>query len=46
MHNSMIRIERRTGHGCNSHRLHQKEIKVEVEFLGDQDEEPPSTRGK
>ena len=41
-----MRIERRTGHGCNSHRLHQKEISVEQILMGGQDEEPSSTRGK
>ena len=41
-----MRIERRTGHGCNSHRLHQKEISVEQILIGGQDEEPLSTRGK
>ena len=47
MYNSMIRIEKRTGRGCNTLRLHQKEISVEKELLEGQDnEEPLSTRGK
>ncbi len=27
----MIWIERRTGHGCNSHRLHQKKIMNKID---------------
>jgi len=42
----MMRIERRTGRGCNSLRLHQKEIIVEKELQGYDNEEPPSPRGK
>ena len=42
----MIRIERRTGHGCNSHRLHQKETSEKKILIGGCDEEPLSTRGK
>ena len=42
----MIRIEDCTGRGCNSLRLHQKEIRMDNYLLGDQDEEPFSTRGK
>jgi len=41
-----MRIERRTGRGCNSLRLHQKEINVGKELQGHDDEEPPSPRGK
>ena len=40
----MKQIKIRTGRGCNTHRLHQKEIAVIVlESLGDQDEDPSST---
>jgi len=44
----MIWIERRTGHGCNSHCLHQKEISVEKEVMRGQSdaEDPLSTRGR
>ena len=42
----MMRIEKRTGRGCNSLRLHQKEINVEKELEGQDNEEPPSPRGK
>ena len=42
----MMRIERRTGQGCNSLRLHQKEISVEQILIGECDEEPLSTRRK
>ena len=34
----MIWIERRTGHGCNSHRLHQKKI-MNVKKTGNNDAE-------
>ena len=41
--NSLIRIERRTGHGCNSRRLHQKEIKMPFKnVLGDYDDDESS----
>ena len=39
-------IERQTGRECNSPRLHQKEIGVEQILIGEQDEDPLSTRGK
>jgi len=42
----MKQIERHTGRGCDTPRLHQKEISVEKILLGGQDEEPLSTRGK
>ena len=42
----MMRIERRTGRGCNSLRLHQKEIMMENELQGQDDEDPLSPRGK
>ena len=35
----MIRIENRTGRGCNTPRLHQKEIIMVMELSGDSDEE-------
>ena len=35
----MIRIEYWTGRGCNSLRLHQKEIGMEDMISGDSDEE-------
>ncbi len=41
-----MRIESRTGRGCDTLRLHQKEISVEQILLGVCDEEPLSTRGK
>ena len=45
-YNSLKRVESRTGRGCNSHRLHQKEIlMVHKKFmLGDSDEEPSSKK--
>ena len=42
----MIWIEKRTGQGCKSPHLHQKEINVEKELQGYDNEEPPSPRGK
>jgi len=42
----MIQIERRTGLGCNSQRLHQKEISVEHATTGEDNEDPLSPRGK
>ena len=42
----MIRFEDWTGLGCDTPRLHQKEIIVEQIMVGDQDEELPSTRSK
>jgi hypothetical protein len=36
----MIRIENRTGRGCDTPRLHQKEIVMVIEMPGDSDEEP------
>ena len=42
----MMRIEHRTGRGGSTHRLHQKEISVDMIIKGDQDEEPLSTRSK
>ena len=41
-----MRIERRTGRGCDSPRLHQKEIFMTFSeiLLGDQDEEPSSKK--
>jgi len=42
----MKQIEIRTGRGCNTPRLHQKEIVVDKFILGGQDEEPSSTRSK
>ncbi len=41
-----MRIESRTGRGCDTPRLHQKEISVEQILIGGCDEEPLSTRGK
>ena len=42
-----MRIEKRTGRGCNSPHLHQKEINVEKVLLeGQDDEDPLSPRGK
>ncbi len=41
-----MRIERRTGRGCDSLRLHQKEISVEKELEGQDNEDPLSPRGK
>ena len=41
----MMRIEKRTGRGCNSLRLHQKEIMMEKELQGHEDEDPLSPRG-
>jgi len=35
----MIRIENRTGRGCNTPRLHQKEIGMKEMISGDSDEE-------
>ena len=35
----MIRIEYRTGRGCDTPRLHQKEIGMEEMISGDSDEE-------
>jgi len=42
----MRQIERQTGLGGSTQRLHQKEISVEKILLGGQDEEPLSTRSK
>ena len=40
----MIRIENCTGPGGSTPRLHQKEIGVKEEILGDSDEEPSSKK--
>ena len=45
-YSSLKLIERHTGRGCNTPRLHQKEIIVEQVLMGGQDEEPSSTKGK
>jgi len=42
----MKQIESRTGRGCDTPRLHQKEISVEQILIEGQDEEPSSTRAK
>ena len=42
----MKQTENCTGRGCDTHRLHQKEISVEQILLGGCDEEPHSTRDK
>ncbi len=34
----MMRIENRTGRGCDTPRLHQKEIVMKTEISGDSDE--------
>ena len=45
----MKQIEIRTGRGCNTHRLHQKEIKMVVFLVGtlegDSDDPDPSCKG-
>ncbi len=40
----MIRIENRTGRGCDTPRLHQKEIVMKTEISGDSDEESSSKK--
>ena len=40
----MIRIENCTGRGGSTRRLHQKEIGMVIEILGDSDEEPSSKK--
>ena len=42
----MIWIERRTGHGCNSHRLHQKKIMVIKKTGSSYAERPFNERGR
>ena len=48
----MIRTESCTGHGCNTHRLHQKGIKMIILFLdldeileGESDDPDPENKG-
>ena len=45
----MKQIEIRTGRGCNTHRLHQKEIKMVVFLVGtiegESDDPEPSCKG-
>ena len=40
----MIQIENCTGRGGSTRRLHQKEIDMVIEMLGDSDEEPSSKK--
>jgi len=40
----MIRIEYRTGRGCDTRRLHQKEIGMKEMISGDSDEESSSKK--